>query len=291
MAKNSARVLPPKKLGAPAKKVQAYLVRRTPVVPPQGDISTDLEGYAQCPAHAFLKQVCESADAFIHCKNKFTKRQDGSYNKDSQNALEIIANSLLVALMGHFETYQKYLFGGCFERSVYLKNFEPQTFFDGLKRADSLPAINPTRLAGYRNAPAPVGHMLADELRVWHYPGKVNEVFKALCNATPFDKDAQEELAILWQLRHSIAHTGASLTRPDAQKVQALKSFAGKPIVLELPGFEAICRKFHRLVKQANGAVEAAFVPQLRPLLKSSRKQDVASFLKVASPKADPWLK
>jgi hypothetical protein len=281
----------PKKQGAPVKQVESYLIKRAPSTPAPGGISTDLDGYATCPAHAFLKQVCECADAFIHCKNKFTKRADGAYNKDSQDSLEIIANSLLVALMGHFETYQKYLFGGCFERSVYLREFDARRFFEGLKKANALPEIDPTRLAGYRNAPAPIGHILADVLRVWHYPEKVNDVFRSLCNATPFDDPAKVELGVLWQLRHSIAHTAGSLTRPDAEKVPALKRIAGRPIVLKPTGVEAICRKFHKIVKATNGAVAAAYVRQLRTTLKKDRVDEVKAFLAIDSPKADPWLK
>lgn len=36
-------------------------------------------------------------------------------------------------------------------------------------------------------------------------------------------RELKSDLAVLWQLRHSIAHTAGWLTQPDAQKVERLR--------------------------------------------------------------------
>jgi hypothetical protein len=292
MQNTKASSITAKKRGAPRKKLTEYMISRDLPVVADGDITTDLNGYAACPAHAFLKQVCECEDAYTNCQNKFTKKKDGTYQKDSQDSLEILANALVVAIMGHFETYQKYLFGRCFEYTALFSEFDALTFFKQLKEKGISYDLDPARLAAYRLSAAPIGHLLADRLKVWHYPKQVNSLFQALCKCDdPFNTDSIAELDVLWQLRHSIAHTAGSLTLPDAQKVPLLSAFASRPIVFEPKAINAIARKLHRIVKSANHTIAKTFLARLRPDTEDPMKDEVKMLLEVRSPKGDPYLK
>lgn len=86
--------------------------------------------------------------------------------------------------------------------------------------------VDLVRLAAHRSeGVAPVGMLIADSMRGWHDPEAVNGMFRAFGSGTDlFSRDDCERLAVLWQFRHSIVHTGGTLTQPDAQKVEAIKS-------------------------------------------------------------------
>jgi hypothetical protein len=110
------------------KAIEKYLVDAPSVH------KTSLEAYSTCPAEAFLAGVCDTHDSFAHCLNKFTKKQDGAYNKDSEDSLRQISLALVGALMGHFETFQKALFAGLVERSVAFPGFDVDTFVSKIEK-------------------------------------------------------------------------------------------------------------------------------------------------------------
>ncbi|MFA7053735.1 MAG: hypothetical protein WC328_12025, partial [Kiritimatiellia bacterium] len=87
-----------KKSGAPQKSLESYLAA-------PGGKATSLADYMSIPAVAFLRYMCDAHDAFEHCKNKFTKKDDGAYMQDSDDSLRHIAVAILATTMGHFETY------------------------------------------------------------------------------------------------------------------------------------------------------------------------------------------
>ncbi len=93
------------------------------------------EDYINCPATAFLKFCMNAKDSIEYCKSKFSYSDPESpeaykkFTKETHVMIQIFLNSNLASIMGHFETYQKYLFAGVFERSVYLKDFDSGNFF------------------------------------------------------------------------------------------------------------------------------------------------------------------
>lgn len=243
------------KRGRPVKEFHDYLKVDS------GETHISHDDYVESPSTAFLKYCNHAKNAIINCQNNFAKNDDGSYNKKAHASLQRIVTAMLPALMGHFETYQRYLFAGVFDHSIYLNNFKPDKLFQELKsRANINLSIDPVRLSAYRGVAAPVGLMLADSLHGWHDPKKVNDFFKCFDFKTDFfTSDDIDRLSILWQLRHSIVHTGGSITIPDSKKAKGLESFAGIRIVFEDDFIKEVARKMHPLVRDSTGRIDSAF--------------------------------
>jgi len=85
-----------KKVGKPEKKYQDYILTNTTAD------NTSLNDYIKSPATAFLRYLVDAHNAIAHCRNKFTKNQDGNYHKDSQESLRIVSAALL-ALQRNFD--------------------------------------------------------------------------------------------------------------------------------------------------------------------------------------------
>lgn len=251
---------------------------------------TSIGAYADCPAEAFLLYLCDAHDAFVHCLNKFTKKADGSYNKDSEDSLRHIACAILGTSMGHFETYQKSLFAGLVERSVTFPTFEVEKFLKQVDQRNGELIVSPGRLLAFRTLSAPVGFVVADSLPGWHNPHRVNSFFKALGVKQDFFTASEiGDLQVLWQLRHSIVHTGAWLTIPDANKVRRLAAFQDKPIVFEPMFVNAFCRRFHKIVKSAGQRLLTDCTALLGPNPDPVSAKEITGFLTVKSPK-NVWL-
>lgn len=233
-------------------------------------ISTDaspvvsLQQYQKYPATAFLKAIVGAKNAAEMCIYKF-KAGRTDYTKPSKEALQIINSSLLAYIMGHFETYQKYLFAQMFEYSVYLNKFNVEQFLKNLSNETQV-NIGMVGFAGYRDKPHSVGLVLAENLKNWQSPAKVNKYFGAfrLVNANNqlqqfFSLDDINDLRILWQMRHSIVHTANTITLPDSQKVERLQNYGDKSIILGERFIPEVVRKFHPLIKGATDRMESIY--------------------------------
>jgi hypothetical protein len=252
---------------------------------------TSLEAYSNCPAEAFLAGVCDAHDAFANCLKKFTKRQDGSYNKDSEDSLRQISLALIGGLMGHFETFEKALFAGLLERSTMFPGFEVERCLASIsKNCGTDVVISPQRLLAFRSAKAPVGFVIADSLRAWHNPNTVNSALKAFdIKKDYFGTKEVSDLQVLWQLRHTIVHTGAWLTEPDAQKVRRLSKFGGTAVSFDPNFINAVARRLHKIIKQGNARIEPDVITLLGTPAATASVQNLQAFLAVRSPKK-VWL-
>ena len=266
------------------KTLESYLVSTTAH-------KTSLTSYEACPAETFLVYVCDAYDSYAHCLNKFTKKADGTYNKDSEDSLRQISCAILGTTMGHFETYQRFLFSGIVERSTNFHAFDVEKFlkhFD--KHCGGEVFVSPGRLLAFRELDAPVGFVFADSLSGWHNPRRVNAFFKAFGIAQDvFSGSEIADLEVLWQLRHSVVHTGAWLTVPDAKKVKRLTAWQDKPIVFEATFVNAMARRLHKLVKAANTRLLSDCTTLLGAAPTAKAKASLKDFLLVKSPKA-VWL-
>jgi hypothetical protein len=245
-----------KKRGRPIKEFQEYIIE------PSGDAHVTLNAYVESPATAFLAYCIEAKDSIIHCQRHFQKNQDGSLSKSSVASLQHLSAAILPAIMGHFETYQRHLFAGIFEMSGVLKNFHANDFFSKLQKADVDIKIDPVKLAGYRRFSTTTGVLLADNLSGWHNPRLVNKYFRALLDTDIYDEGECKNLLLLWQLRHSIVHTGGSLSLPDAQKIPELMEHGRKPLAFDDTFIMEVSKKFHPLVKNATSKAEKSFKGQ-----------------------------
>jgi len=248
------------------------------------------EDYSRSPASAFLRYTIEAKDAVSYCQKHFPKNADGAYRKDAMDSLQYIVSAFLPAIMGHFETFERYLFAGVFEHSRLLHGFDVEKFFSRLKKECNV-SIDAVRLGAYRGFRAPVGILLADNLPGWHDPERVNSYFSAFgFKRQFFSNDDCARLRVLWQLRHSIVHTGGSITIPDAQKVDELKAYGGKPVVFDAQFVFEVSRRMHPLVKTATKGIEDCFRIGLIDNVPKQDQESLAKLFEVKS-SAPAWLR
>ena len=249
------------------------------------------EDYLGAPASAFLRYAVEAKSSVDLCLRTFTKKRDGSYRKDSLDSIQHLVAAMLPAVMGHFETYERYLFAGMFDLSAYLTKFDVDKFLTRLEKHGGL-VIEPRRVAAYRSIGAQsIGLLLTDSLTGWQRPDRVNEYFNAfeLSRQLFSDQDCRR-LAVLWQLRHSIVHTGGTLTLADAQKVPELASLGERKVVFEGLFITEVARKLHSLVKKATDGMGTAFATRLRKDTPAAVGARVAKLFEVHS-SVRAWLR
>ena len=249
------------------------------------------QDYVNSPATAFLKYTVEAKDAVNHCHQHFQKKKDGTFSKAALDSLQHILSAFLPAIMGHFETYQRYLFAGVFERSSLLQDFRVDDFFRQLKKETSSLEIDPVMMSAYRGFSASAGILLADSLSGWHNPEKVNRYFDAFgFNVQFFSNDDCRRLRTLWQLRHSIVHTGGTITIPDAQKVKDLSAFGDNPIVFDNQFVFEVSRKMHPLVGNATDRIAQGFKKNMLVDVPRDENNAVENLFEVKVP-VPVWLK
>jgi hypothetical protein len=249
------------------------------------------EDYLTSPGTAFLKYTVEAKSAADLCVRKFPKKGDGAYTKDAQDSLQHIIAAMVPAVMGHFETYQRYLFAGMFDSSVHLEKFDIGHFFKKISKVSDV-AIDPIRLSAHRGLGAQsVGILMADCLSGWHNPERVNEFFDAFgLKRQLFASDDCARLRVLWQLRHSIVHTGGTLTLPDAQKLTELFEHGNKKVVFENNFIYEVSRKLHPLVKRATEGIGTSFKDRFKAAVPADVKTKIDEFFSVKS-SISIWLK
>lgn len=270
--------------GRPKKEFHQYLLSDA------SNAHISLEEYMQSPATAFLRYSVQAKDAVNNCLKNFTKNADGSLNKPGLASLQHILSAMLPPLMGHFETFQRHLFSGIFELSPHIKKFDVRHFFKALDKETSV-QIDPIKLSAYRGFNATVGIVIADSLQSWHDPEKVNKYFSAFRLENQFyANDDCKRLKVLWQLRHSIVHTGGSITLSDAQKIDELVPFGDKPIILEKNFILEVSRKLHPLVRDATRRIEESFRERLSANVSDAEQNRITQLFLVKS-STPVWLK
>jgi hypothetical protein len=263
------------KKGAPQKKPEEYLIARSGTV-------FSVASYTAKPAVCFLTQVVEAKNSFDYAKNKFSKK--GQLSIEATDNLQQITGPLFAAAMGHFETFQKSLFAGLFEISRLLKDWDSA---NGFKSIGQTIEFSSSRMAAYRGHGAQVGLLFADSLSGWHSPSRVREHFKCFDpDVGVYSNKEVGDLEVLWQIRHTLVHTGGWLTLPDAQKVKRLIDKGDTALAFNELFMLAFTRLMHRIVKESVGRLETKLRPRLRDDLDASEQQEFDDLLKVDSPSA-----
>jgi len=249
-------------------------------------IKNVLDQYGTSPATTFLTEAVDISDAMAHCIRNFPKKQANTWTKASQDSLDHLSASALGSLLGHFELYQRFVFAKLFEITRFIPGFNPQSCAKSFKDLDL--NLNLVNLIAYRGQPAPVGQQIADNLPGWHNPSQVNQYIKSLLENVNFYSNYEiRELGILWQLRHSIVHTGSWLTRSDAAKIPELKMFSDKPIFLKENFIETVVRRMHVIVQRSITRVEKVLEKKIPGKLDDYK--EIKEFLDVQSPRK-AWL-
>lgn len=262
------------------------------IIFPSSEIGFTHSDYLKHPATAFLRFTIEAKDAIVYCRKYFPKtKKIKIYNKNSRDALEHLTISMLPAIMGHFETYQKYLFARAFDLSIFLKN-KPD--IDKFITSHSI-TIDPQRLATYRQYGAnSIGLLFSDSLPSWHNPDKVNMYFQLFKDSQGkpknfYDNADKEQLKILWQLRHSIVHTGGTLSLADSYKVDILNSFGNRQLVFEETFIPDLCRRFHMLIKKSTFQIDQIFQDAILDNISNEIRKEIRDLFEVSGNKS--WLK
>lgn len=201
--------------------------------------------YSKSPTTAFLTHAAHLLDAVAHCEKHFPKKKDGTFTKASSDSLHQLCTSTFASMMSQFETFQKHLFAGSFEASRHIKVLTAKSLAKSLDKPIPIEMI-----ASYRGEPTAIGLLVAESLPGWHDPERVNNYMRAFVAFDLYSNSMQGNLKALWQVRHTIVHTSGWLSKPDAQKVPELGSFADSAIVLGVPYVRATIMWFHRELKQ-----------------------------------------
>lgn len=269
-------------------------------------IETDIthisqQDYTESPATAFLNYSLDAKDAIIACTNHFARdNANKTFTNPALHSIQHISAALLPSVMGHFEMFQKYLFAGVFELTLYFEKFDIKSFFKDLtgKRGNDEKPLNIDlfNLSSYRGLKAPVGLVIADSLKNWHDPNEVNKYFMSFTpknnNFNPqtiFSNEDIAKLRVLWQLRHSIVHTAGTITIPDSHKIPELKAFGGKNIVLDNSFIREVSKKFHPLIKGSVERLESNINKQLKSDL-PTEIQEKKSKLFIVHSKYNTWF-
>jgi hypothetical protein len=256
------------------------------------DVAVDVSfsDYEGSPATAFLKQVVHLSDAINHCKRHFSRKRNKQYTKDSSDSIYMLSCAALASMMGYFETFERCVFASLFELTDKIPKFSVDASLRKLKGESSI-SISLWSLAGYRGRTATAGTILADNLGHWHDPEMVNKYVHAILpDCTFFASDHVRELRVLWQLRHSIVHTGGTLTKPDAQKVPALVAFADRPIVVKDPFVFAVARRLHKIAKESMRTLSSKLIARAGNDYTGDLKLHIDTLCKVESPRT-AWLR
>lgn len=247
--------------------------------------------YVAAPAIAFLRYLVEAKSAIDLCVRHLPKKGNGDFTQASEDTIQYLVVSALPGVMGHFETYQRYLFAGMFDLSVHLEKFDIGDFFKSLGKETSID-LDWGRLAAHRASGAgSVGALLADSMSGWHSPEKVNKYFGCFrLKFEPFGNTERARLETLWQLRHSIVHTGGTLTLADAQKVKTLEGLGDRRIAFEKNFVFEVARKLHPLIKTSTEGLGQVFKQRLVTSIAEGEKQKIDKFFEVKS-SVPVWLK
>ena len=267
--------------GRPAKKFTDYIRR---------DISEvcSLDDYAASPASTFCEEIVDISDAVAHCIRNFPKKTNAELTEASEDSLGQITAATLGTIMGHFELYQRFTFSTAFELTRHLPNFDFKNCARDLTKDSGL-NIDVSTLMAYRGQPAPIGQLVADNLHSWHDPDKVNRYFKAIFSSLNFYSSQEaDSLRVLWQLRHSMVHTGGWLTLPDAQKVHQLRAYGGQGIFLSENFTEVVARRLHQIVARATSRLDKAMAGHFPSEILTS--DEYKKFVAIKSPRR-VWLR
>ena len=235
-----------------------------------------VDAYKDSPGLAFLEYFISARKSY-----DYFSRKSSQYG---ERHLQNITIAMLPSIMGHFETYQRFLFSGLFDLTVCMDNFDIDKFFRDINNQTSF-SIDPVRLSSYRAVGSPsVGILIADSLPGWHNPSKINKYFEFYFPQKPFQIYGSENIDFLlglWQLRHSIVHTGGVITQPDSQKIRSLSDFSeGARFVPEETFWEFLLCRFNSLIKSTLSGLHLRFTERQVKTLHDDEKVKIENLFK-----------
>lgn len=203
----------------------------------------------EAPATVFLDEIVDVCDSINHCARSFSRKKNGELTKGSNSAIQRLTTSAFALMMSHFETYQKAQFAELINTLDFMNAIEDAEL---AKRLDKCGCqLSLARILTGRGNPREPGEIVADALPGWHHPERVNTYFKVVFPQHNFYSNEEiAELELMWQLRHSIVHTGGVITREDARKVASLSTYSDRGIVFSESFMPAVGRRFHIILQR-----------------------------------------
>ena len=186
----------------------------------------------ESPATRFLREIVEISDSLKHCERHFAKKGSGEFTKDSEDSYQCIMASSFAVIMSHFETFQRHQFAELVTNADFMSDSDDTALAKALEKLGC--QLSLARLLASRGQPREPGYVIADALTGWHDPSKVNQYFALIVkNHCLYSNEISDEISLMWQLRHSIVHTGGVITREDSLKVPALNKYMDKRLKFE----------------------------------------------------------
>lgn len=207
------------------------------------------------PATTFLRSVVEICEAATYFEEVFERGGDSAAESRASESLRVFVMSAFAMLMSHFEMFQKLQFAELVDTLDFMEGFDDMELAKRLDKEGC--AVTLHRILAGRGDPREAGQIVADSLSSWHNPSRVNQYFQIIFpKVNIYSKSAIAELELMWQLRHSIVHTGGVVTREDAAKVSPLRQFRDRKLVLEGQFMIQVGKRLHLIVKKATNLLE-----------------------------------
>ncbi len=228
-------------------------------------------------ATVFLREVVSLCDSIHSCKRTFKRKKNGSFTKDSSDSFERIVVSSFALLMSNFEMYQKKQFSHLVDSHFSFDGLGEVALAKNLEKAGC--SISLQRVLAGGGDYGEVGDIIADALPGWHNPERVNVYFRSIFpEFNLYSKKIIQELLVLWQLRHSIVHTGGVVTRADSVKVPALSKYRDTRIVFGEEFMPAVGRRFHIMIELILRGLREVIVEKISPY-EGQKEQDKEEFI------------
>lgn len=209
----------------------------------------------EAPATTFLRSVVEICESVSYCEEVFVRSGDSPTGSPASGSLRVFVMSAFAMLMSHFEIFQKLQFAELVDTQDFMEGFDDTELAKRLEKEGC--AVTLHRILAGRGDPREPGQIVADSLGSWHNPSRVNQYFQIIFpKVNIYSNSAIAELELMWQLRHSIVHTGGVVTREDAAKVSSLRQFRDRKLVLEGQFIMQVGKRLHMIVKQVTSLLE-----------------------------------
>lgn len=251
------------------------------------DVANSIQDYSLNPSRVFLVEIVSIYNSIVYCTKQFERDCTGGLMPAGCTHLYHITAASIGSIMGHFELWQKLTFAYVFEMSRHFSGFDCNACVGKLSKDSGL-NIDIKNFLAYRGEPVAIGQMVADSLAGWHAPKKVNSHFNALFKFAFYSNKEVEALELLWQIRHTMVHTGGWLTLTDSQKLKHLNELGNTAVFLKSTFVTNSIRLLHHIVRDAIHRLNEQMINKLPKDVVES--DSYINFINVSSPRKS-WLK
>jgi len=176
-------------------------------------------------------QYTDKSHATEFLEKLFQIRDTASKTVQDTVSMQIWLSSLYSYTMGQFELYIRRQFTEVLNTSIFFQSYDSTIIAERLRKVGCAPTIE-SILVDSSNEWEP-GWLISEALPGWHDPEKINQYFRVLFpDFCLYSNEQSERIRVMWQIRHSIVHTGGLVTRFDARKHRLLHRLGDKKLHL-----------------------------------------------------------